>query len=134
VSAVVDVIREHLPRGYEEGMGYGMIGWYVPLATFPDTYNGQPLALAGIASQKRHISLYLNHVYGDPALEAWFREGWAATGKKLDMGKSCVRFSRLEDVPLDLIGEVIARGDLPTLIADYEAARGSSRKRRAAAS
>jgi len=134
VSAVVDVIREHLPPGFEEGMGYGMMGWYVPLETFPDTYNGQPLAVAGIASQKRHVSLYLNHVYGDPALEAWFRERWAATGKRLDMGKSCVRFTRLENVPLVLIGEVIARADVPSMIAHYEAARGSSRKTRVAAS
>lgn len=134
VSAVVDVIREHLPPGYEEGMGYGMMGWYVPLATYPDTYNGQPLALAGIASQRRYVSLYLNHVYGDPALETWFRKRWAASGKKLDMGKSCVRFTRLEDVPLDVVGEVIERADLPSLIAHYEAAQGSSRKTRSAAS
>ena len=134
VSAVVDVIRNHLPPGYEEGMGYGMMGWYVPLETFPDTYNGQPLPLAGIASQKRHISLYLNHVYGDPELEAWFRERWTATGKRLDMGKSCVRFTRLDDVPLDVVGEVIARGDLPSLLARYGAARGSSRRTSAPAS
>jgi hypothetical protein len=133
VSAVVDVIRNHLPPGYEEGMGYGMMGWYVPLERFPDTYNGQPLPLAGIASQKRHISLYLNHVYGDPELEAWFRERWTATGKRLDMGKSCVRFTRLDDVPLDVVGEVIARGDVPSLLARYQAARGSSRRTRAPA-
>ena len=134
VTAVVDVIRKHLPPGYEEGMGYGMMGWYVPLETFPDTYNGQPLALAGIASQKRHVSLYLNHVYGDPELEAWFRGRWTAAGKRLDMGKSCVRFTRLEDVPLDVVGEVIARADLPGLVARHEAARGSTRRTRAAAS
>lgn len=133
VSAVADVIRAHLPAGYAEGMGYGMMGWYVPLETFPDTYNGQPLPLAGIASQKRHVSLYLNHVYGDPTLEAWFRERWTATGKRLDMGKSCVRFSRLDDVPLDVIGEVIARGDLPSVLARYESVRGSSRATRARA-
>ncbi|MGZ8481389.1 MAG: iron chaperone [Candidatus Limnocylindria bacterium] len=132
VSAVRDVIREHLPPGYEEGMSYGMIAWYVPLETFPDTYNGEPLGLAGIASQKRYISLYLVHVYGDPALDAWFRERWAATGKPLNMGKSCVRFTRLEDLPLDLIGEAIARADLPNMLAHYEAARGSARKTRAA--
>jgi hypothetical protein len=132
VSVVRDVIRKHVPPGYEEGMAYGMIGWYVPLETFPDTYNGQPLALAGLASQKRHVSLYLNHVYGDPALETWFRERWAETGKKLDMGKSCVRFTRLEDVPLDVVGEVIERADLPTVLARHDETRGSSRKSRAA--
>ncbi|HSI99944.1 MAG TPA: DUF1801 domain-containing protein [Patescibacteria group bacterium] len=132
VSAVVDVVRAHLPPGFEEGMGYGMMGWYVPLDTFADTYNGQPLPLAGIASQKRYVSLYLVHVYADPALEAWFRERWVATGKRLNMGKSCVRFTRLEDVPLDLIGEVIARADVRGLIAHHEAVRGSARGARAA--
>ena len=134
VSAVVDVVRAHLPPGFEEGMGYGMMGWYVPAETFPDTYNGRPLPLAGIASQKRYISLYLVHVYADPELESWFRERWAATGKKLEMGKSCVRFTRLDDVPLDLIGEVIARADVASLIAHHEASRASSRRTRAAAS
>ena len=127
VSAVRDVVRQNLPAGYEEGMQYGMISWYVPLDRFPDTYNGQPLALAGLASQKRYISLYLNSVYGDRATEAWFKERYAATGKKLDMGKSCLRFKRLADIPLDLIGETIARADLDSFLAYYRAARGSSR-------
>jgi uncharacterized protein YdhG (YjbR/CyaY superfamily) len=130
VAAVREIVRENLPAGYEEGMQYGMIGWYVPLETFPDTYNGRPLALAGCASQKRYISLYLNSVYGDRATEAWFRERYAATGKKIDMGKSCLRFTRADDIPLDLIGETIARADLDTFIAHYREARGSSRKTR----
>ena len=130
MSAVREIVRKNLPAGYEEGMQYGMIGWYVPLETFPDTYNGRPLALAGLASQKRYISLYLNSVYGDRATEAWFRERYAATGKRLDMGKSCLRFTRADDIPLDLIGETIARADLDTFIAQYREARGSSRKTR----
>jgi hypothetical protein len=130
VSAVREVVRQNLPAGYEEGMQYGMIGWYVPLERFPDTYNGQPLALAGLASQKRYISLYLNSVYGDRATEAWFRRRYAATGKKLDMGKSCLRFTRADDIPLDLIGETIARADLDGFVAHYRAARGSSRRTR----
>jgi hypothetical protein len=129
-SAVREVVRKNLPVGYEEGMQYGMIGWYVPLETFPDTYNGRPLALAGLASQKRYISLYLNSVYGDRATEAWFRERYAATGKKLDMGKSCLRFTRADDIPLDLIGETIARAHLDSFLAHYRAARGSSRRAR----
>lgn len=88
VSAVRDVIRANLPAGYEEGMQYGMIGWYVPLERFPDTYNGQPLGLAALASQKHHLSLYLNSVYGNRATEAWFKERYAASGKKLDMGRT----------------------------------------------
>ena len=127
IAAVRDTIRRNLPEGYVEGMAYGMIAWYVPLERFPDTYNGEPLGLASLASQKNHLALYLNTVYGDPDLEAWFRERWSTTGKKLDMGKSCVRFRRLEDLPLDVTGETIARSDLDTFLARYEAVRGSSR-------
>jgi len=134
LTALRDVIRANLPAGYEEGMGYGMIGYYVPLERFPDTYNGQPLSLAGIASQKRYMSLYLNTVYGDPETDRWFRERYAASGKKLDMGKSCVRFRKLDDVPLDLIGETIARTPVDRYIERYEAVLGSSRKARANAS
>ena len=127
VATVRDVVRDNLPDGYEEQMQYGMISWYVPVARFPDTYNGRPLALAGLASQKNYISLYLNSVYGDPATEAWFKDQYAATGKKLHMGKSCLRFKRVDDIPLDLIGETIARADLDGYLEHYEEARGSSR-------
>jgi Domain of unknown function (DU1801) len=127
VGAIRDVIRRNLPDGYAEGMAFGMIGWYVPLERFGNTYNGQPLGLVGLASQKEYVSLYLNSVYGDRDTEAWFRERWAASGKPLNMGKSCVRFRRLEDVPLDVIGETIARADLDAYLAHYQAARGSSR-------
>ena len=130
VQAVRDVINARLPAGYREGMSHGMIGWYVPLERFPDTYNGEPLGLAGLASQKNHVALYLNNVYGDRETESWFRERWAETGKKLDMGKSCVRFKQLDDLPLELIGETIARTDLESFLAHYHAARGSSRKTR----
>ena len=125
-------MRDNLPDGYREGMQFGMIGWYVPLERFPDTYNGQPLGLAGLASQKNYMSLYLNTVYGDPATERWFRERYAASGKKLNMGKSCVRFRHLEELPLDVIGETIARADLDRYIAGYEEVRGSSRRKRSA--
>jgi len=132
VAAVAKIVRDNLPDGFEEGILYGMIAWYVPLERFPDTYNGQPLGLAGLASQKNYISLYLNSVYGDPTTEAWFRERYEASGKKLNMGKSCVRFKRVEDVPLDVIGETIARVDLDRFIARFEEARGVSRTTRAA--
>jgi len=134
VARVREVVRDNLPTGYEEGMQYGMIGWYVPLERFPDTYNGQPLALAALASQKNYMSLYLNTVYGSRETELWFRNRFAASGKKLDMGKSCVRFKRLEDLPLDLIGETIARADVENYLAGNQAARGSARKTRAARS
>jgi Domain of unknown function (DU1801) len=127
VGGVRDVVRRNLPEGFKEGMEFGMIAWYVPLETFPDTYNGRPLGLAALASQKHHMSLYLNSVYGDPKTDAWFRRRYEASGKKLDMGKSCVRFRRIEDLPLDVIGETIARVDLDSFLAAYQAARGSSR-------
>ena len=132
IAAVRDVIRRNLPAGFEEGMEFGMLAWYVPLERFPDTYNGHPLGLAGLASQKQHMSLYLNTVYGDPLLADWFRARYAKTGKRLDMGKSCVRFRSLDDLPLDVIGETIARVPLDRFVAQYQAARGSSRTTRQA--
>lgn len=133
VSAIRDTINANLPEGYREGMFYGMIGWYVPLERFPDTYNGQPLGLAGLASQKQYVSLYLISVYSQPATEAWFRDRYAASGKTLNMGKSCVRYRNLEEVPLDVIGETIARADLEEFTARMGAVRGSARKSRSAA-
>jgi hypothetical protein len=125
------VIRKNLPRGFEEGMQYGMIGYYVPLSRYPTTYNGQALGAAALGSQKGYMSLYLMSVYGDPKLKAWFERAYRAAGKKLDMGKSCVRFKKLEDVPLDVVGEVIARLDVDRFIATYESARQSVRTRAA---
>ncbi len=131
VQAVRDVVNANLPEGYREGIAHGMISWYVPLERFPDTYNGEPLGLAALASQKNHLSLYLNTVYGDPTTETWFRERWAESGKKLDMGKSCVRFKRIDDVPLEVVGETISRAELGSFLAAYQEARGSSRATRA---
>ena len=134
IGALRDVVRRNLPEGYEEGMEFGMIAWYVPLERFGDTYNGHPLGLAALASHKQYISLYLNSVYGDPQLADWFRDRYAKSGKRLNMGKSCLRFRSLEDVPLDVIGETIARVPLDQYVEHYRAARGSSRKTRSAAS
>ena len=134
VRAIREVILANLPPGYEEGMSYGMIGYYVPLERFPDTYNGRPLGLAALASHKNYISLYLNSVYGDRDTERWFKGRWAASGKTLNMGKSCVRIRRLQDVPLNVIGETIARADLDAFLEHYRAARSSSPKARAAGS
>jgi hypothetical protein len=131
VAAVRDAIRGNLRPGFAEGMSHGMIAWYVPLERFAATYNGEPLGLAALASQKGHVSLYLNDVYSDRSAEAWFRDRWAATGKKLDMGKSCVRFRRLEDVPLDVVGEAIRRTELDDFIDRYREARGSAPATRA---
>jgi hypothetical protein len=123
IAAVRKVIRAHLPAGYEEGPLYGMIGYYVPLNRFPDTYNGQPLCLAGLASQASYMSLYLMCVYGDAKLRASFERGFRAAGKKLNMGKSCVRFKSVDELPLDVIGKAIAAVSVDRYIADYKAAR-----------
>ncbi len=130
MSKVRDVVRKHLPKGYEESMGFGMMGWAIPLSKFPDTYNGQPLPIAGLASQKQGMSLYLMGLYGDPALAKWFESEWKKTGKKLDMGKSCLRFKKLEDLDLELIGQAIAKVPPEKLIALYEDARKSTQRKK----
>jgi hypothetical protein len=133
VEAVRKVIRKNLPRGFVEGMQYGMIGWYVPLSRYPDTYNGQPLGLAGLASQKQHLSLYLMTLYADPEVKARFERGFAKAGKKLDMGRSCVRFRSADDLPLDVIAGAISRVSVEEFIAMTEAAHGSRKRTRASA-
>lgn len=109
VSTVRDVVNRALPLGYKEDIAFSMIGWGVPLERYPDTYNGQPLSYIALAAQKRHYSLYLNAVYIKSVGEAEFRQRWEATGRKLNMGKSCLRFTTLDDLDLDLISEVVAR-------------------------
>lgn len=125
IAAVRDVIVEHLPEGFVEGMQYGMISYYLPLERYPDTYNEQPLAIAALANQKRYMSLYLMGIYGNEDDAWWFREKWTLSGKRLDMGKSCVRFRKLDDVPLDVVGAAIERTSPQALIADYERARAA---------
>lgn len=105
VSAVRDVINEALPKGDVEGIASGMIGWAVPLEPFPDMYDRQPLSYIGLAAQKRYYSLYLNAVHTGSVQEVEFRRRWEAIGCKLDMGKSCVRFRKLDDLDLDLVSE-----------------------------
>ena len=124
LQAVRETILKNLPKGYAEGIQYGMIGYYVPHGVYPAGYHAdpkQPLPFAGLASQKNHMALYLMCVYGDPKLETWFRSAWKETGKKLDMGKSCVRFKSIDDVPLKLIGQTLKRVPVTTFIERYEA-------------
>jgi hypothetical protein len=117
------VILDNLPKGYRESMTWGVPTYEVPLTVCPDTYNGKPLSLAALASQKNYMVLYLMNVYGHKETEKWFREAYRAAGKKLDMGKSCVRFKKLEDLPLDVIGEAIARTPMDKYVAYYEKTR-----------
>jgi hypothetical protein len=132
ISAVRDVILKNLPKGYEEGMQYGLIGYFVPHSIFPAGYHcdpKQPLPFAGLGSQKNHMAVYLMCVYGSQEQENWFREEYAKTGKKLDMGKSCVRFKKLDDLPLELIGKVIARVPVEKYVASYQEARAQSSRK-----
>jgi hypothetical protein len=125
ISAVRKVILANLDRDYKEGMQYGMIGYYVPHRVYPAGYHAnpkQPLPFAGLASQKNYMSLYLMCVYDAGEHGKWFQEAFARSGKKLDMGKSCVRFKRLVDLPLDVIGEAIRRVPARQFIKIYEAA------------
>ncbi len=124
VEAVRSVVRANLPEGYEEMVQFGMISYVVPLERYPKTYNRQALQYAAIASQKNYVSLYLMNVYADAEAERWFLDGYRASGKRLDMGKSCVRFRSLDDLPLDLVAEAVARTTVDEYIALYEAARG----------
>ena len=123
LEAVRRVILEHLPEGFDEVMQYGMASYVVPLERYPETYNGQPLALASFANQKRHMALYLMGVYGEDGAQERLRTRWASTGKKLDMGKSCLRFRRLDDLALDVVGEAIARMPVDDFLAAYERSR-----------
>jgi hypothetical protein len=123
IEAVRAVVLKHLDKGFEEGMQYGMIGYFVPHAIFPPGYHcdpKQPLPYAGLASQKQHMSLYLMGIYGEPTVRAWFEEAWARTGKKLDMGAACIRFKRVEDLPLDVIGAAFRKLTLRGYIAHYQ--------------
>ncbi|MHC5211540.1 MAG: DUF1801 domain-containing protein [Planctomycetota bacterium] len=134
LSAVRKVIRKNLDPKFEEGIQYGMIGWYVPHKVYPDGYHcdpKQPLPFASIASQKNHMAVYMMCIYGSKAEEQRFRKAWAKTGKKLDMGKSCVRFKKLEDLPLDVIGDAIGRVSAKDYIAQYERnLKGAGKRKR----
>jgi len=108
IASVRAVILENLPEGYEEAMNWGMISYQVPLSIYPDTYNKQPLMYAALASQKHHMAVYLTGIYMDESAKTTFEAAYKATGKRYDVGKSCVRFKKLDDLPLGLIGETIA--------------------------
>jgi hypothetical protein len=117
VEAVLKVVRKHMPKGYEEALAWGMISWQVPLSVYPDTYNQQPLQYAALASQKNHRALYLCSVYGSETARKKLVDGFKAAGKKLDLGKSCVRFKSVDDLPLDVIGEAVAAVPMKDFVA-----------------
>lgn len=117
------LVRKNLPKGYKEQIGYGMICYVVPLPVYPETYNGEPLCYLALASQKNHMAIYTMGLYSDPDNLPKFREGFRKAGRKLDMGKSCIRFKRLDDLPLDVIAWMVAATPMKEFIAAYERAR-----------
>jgi hypothetical protein len=126
MESVRKVILDNLDEGYEEGIQYGMIGYYVPHRLYPAGYHCDPkqlLTYAALASQKGYMSLYLMCIYGQEALRSWFEDAWAKAGKKLNMGKSCVRFKKLDDLALDVIGEAIRQVPARKYIEYVESAR-----------
>jgi uncharacterized protein YdhG (YjbR/CyaY superfamily) len=128
------VIKKNLPKGFKESMGYGMMGWNVPHSIYPAGYHcnpKDPLPFMGLASQKNSINLYHMGIYADPKLLKWFQEAHAkASTKKLDMGKSCIRYKKAEDIPYDLIGELASKITVDEWINMYESAFKNHRKKK----
>jgi len=126
INSIRKVIRKNLPKGFQEEMNYGMIGYVVPHKIYPDGYHCDPtlpLPLFGLASQKNFIAIYHMGIYAQPKLLEWFQDEWRVhSTKKLDMGKSCIRFKKPEDVPLDLIGELVTKMTPQQWIGIYEKA------------
>ena len=122
LSRVRAMVRKHLPDGYRETMNWGMITYEVPLARHPATYNGQPLCFAALAAQKNYLSLYFMPL--DTSVLARLKAAFKHAGKKLDMGKSCIRFKQADDLPLDAIGAEIAAVPLDRYVAFVESVRG----------
>jgi hypothetical protein len=130
LSKLRALIRKHLPKGYEEALNWGAITYQVPLKRCPVTYNGQPLCYVALAAQKNYFSLYLMNTYGDRVKKAQLENAFKAVGKKLDMGKACVRFRSLDDLPLDAIADIIASTPVDAYVAVYHESR-KDRSRRA---
>lgn len=129
LEEIRDIILQNLPDGYQEVFQYGMISYVIPFETYPETYNKQPLALLSLGNQKNHMALYMNNLYSDPKLNEWFKNEFAKAGKKLDMGKSCVRFKKLDDLSLEVIGKAVAATSPQDFIDFYENAKISAKRK-----
>jgi len=135
LAAVRTVILANLDSGFQECMQYGMVGYSVPHSRYPAGYHcdpKQPLPFAALAAQKNAISLYLMGLYMNPAELQWFTKAWKASGKKLDMGKACVRFKKLDDVALDVVGQAFRRISADAWIATYETSLAGNAQRKPA--
>jgi|SRR5271165_862880 len=136
IRTVREVILKNLDSSYEEGVLYGMIGYYVPHSAYPKGYHcdpKQPLPFAVLGSKKNYMTLHLMAIYaggdGSQSDAQWFRDEWAKTGKKMDVGKACIRFKKADDLPLKLIGEAVKRTPAKKWIAVCEAAQAARKKR-----
>ena len=127
IKKVRDVIKKNLRPGFVETMNWGMISFEVPLETYPETYNGKPLSFIALASQKNNISLYLMCIYQDPDSLKELKSGFEKLKIKPNMGKSCVRFKKTEDIPLDIIGKIIKKVTLKKFLNSYETVKGKKR-------
>lgn len=127
-----EIILKNLPAGFEETMAYGMIGYVVPHSIYPEGYHCDPkqaLPFMSLASQKNYIAVYHSGIYADPNLYDWFTQAYAReSAYKLDMGKSCIRFKRMDDIPYALIGELSRKLTVEDYIAMYESAIKSRSK------
>ena len=130
ITQLREMILRRLPSGYEEAMNWGMITYQVPLATYPDTYNGQPLMYAALASQKNHFAVYLSGIYQDDGKRDAFMKAYEDTGKRLDVGQSCVRFRKLDDVPFEVIGDAVAGIPVDEFVAVAKRVRGPGSSKR----
>lgn len=132
LNAVRKVINDNLPDGYEEGIQFGMISWYVPLSLYAAGYGENPkvpLPLICLGSQKSGMVLHFLCFYGHATLSTWFVSEYKKSGRKLDMGKGCVRFKKLDDLALDVVGRTIARIPVEEHIANYGAERAKLKKK-----
>lgn len=123
IAAVRAVIKKRLPKGYVESMSLGMLSYEIPLSRYPDTYNKQPLMYMALGAQKNHFALYTTNVRNSKVHLAKLTAAYQTAGKELDMGGGCIRFKRLEDLPLDVIGEIVAATSVEERIKASEGAR-----------
>jgi len=130
LTKVRQVMLKNLPDGFEEAMNWGMIAYQVPLETYPDTYNKQPLMYAALASQKNYMAVYLSGIYTSEKSRKEFEAAYKSTGKRFDVGKSCVRFRKIDDLPLDVIGRTIGSMGVDELIALTEQAHSKRKRKR----
>ena len=129
IEHVRGLVRKNLPKGIEETFDYGMIAWVIPLSIQPETYNGKPLMFAALASQKNNCTIYLTCVAGDKKRAAILKDGFKKAGKRLDMGKSCIHFKTLDDLPLPVIADVISNASIKGFLDVANAARGAKKRK-----